>query len=186
MLCLRPRYGVSLSGYGIVSVGMDPQIMLIVILAAPVVALFILRVNASFVFLSLCLGSVLVQFVGGDASTIASAFGSHAPGVSANQSTVNLVLQLLPVVLTTIIMIHSVRGKAKNTFNLLPALGASALVALLTVPLLPYGLTNEIMRTPLWRELENLQTLIISASTLLALLFLWMQRPRRHHDEHTL
>lgn len=163
---------------------MDPQMILIALLAIPVVLLFVLRVNASVVFLSLCLGAVLVQFVGPDASTIASSFGSRTPGANANQSTVNLVLQLLPVVLTTIIMIHSVKGKAKNMLNLLPAIGVSALLALLTVPLLPYSLTSDIMRLPLWRELENLQTLIISVSTLLTLLFLWLQRPKHAFEEH--
>lgn len=164
---------------------MDPQIILIALLAVPVVLLFVLRVNAAFVFLSLCLGAVLVQFVGPDAATISGSFSSQAPRVAMpNQSYVNLVLQLLPVVLTTIIMIHSVHGKPKNMFNLLPAVGVSALLALLTVPLLSYGLTREIMQLSLWKELENLQTLIISVSTLLTLLFLWMQRPKAHHDEH--
>lgn len=163
---------------------MDSQFILIGLLAVPVILLFVLRINAAFIFLSLCLGSVLVQFVGTDAATILGSFGSRTPGANANQSTINLVLQLLPVVLTTLIMIHSVHGKAKNAFNILPAIGVSALLTLLTVPLLPYNLTSDIMSTTLWRELENLQTLIISVSTLLTLLFLWMQRPRAHHEEH--
>ncbi len=162
---------------------MDPQIILIALLAVPVVLLFVLRVNAAFVFLSLCLGAVLVQFVGPDAATIAGSFSAQTKGASTNQSTINLILQLLPVVLTTVFMIRSVRGGFKNAFNILPAIGVSTLLALLTVPLLPYGVTAGIIRLPLWHQLESLQTLLISISTLLTLLFLWMQRPR-HHDEH--
>jgi hypothetical protein len=163
---------------------MDPLIILVVLLAVPVVLLLALRVNAAFIFLSLCLGAVLVQFVAPDGATILASVTAHGNGPLANQSTVNLVLQLLPVILTTLIMIHSVHGKAKNAFNFLPAVGVSALLALLTVPLLPYGLTAGIMKQPLWHELENLQTMIISVSTLLTLLFLWMHRPKRPIEEH--
>jgi hypothetical protein len=162
---------------------MDANIILIALLVAPVVLLMVLRVNAAQVFLSLCLGAVLVQFVGPDAATIVSSTSARPVGVTANQSTVNLVLQLLPVVLTTVLMIHSVKGHARLAFNLLPAIGVGALIALLAVPLMSSGLTGSITSLPLWRELENLQTLIISVSTLLALLFLWMQRPKASHED---
>lgn len=162
---------------------MDPNIILIALLAAPVLLLMLLRVNAALVFLSLCLGAVLVQFVGPDAATIVSSTSARSPDIPPDRTLVNLVLQLLPVVLTTVIMIHSVKGRAKLAFNLLPALGVGALVALLSVPLLSAGLTGSITQLSLWRELENLQTLIISVSTLLTLLFLWMHRPQASHDE---
>ncbi len=44
-----------------------PLIFFAVVLLGPAVALTLLRVNAAVVFLSLCLGSVLVQFMGNDA-----------------------------------------------------------------------------------------------------------------------
>jgi len=163
---------------------MNAQIILIALLVIPVLLLLFLRVNASIVFMSLCLGAVLVQFVGPDAATISSSFAARGSGAPSSQSMVNLVLQLLPVVLTTLFMIHSVYGKARNMFNLFPAIGVSALLTLLTVPLLNYGLTSQITHSALWNELENAQTLIISATTLLTLLSLWMQRPKRHFDEH--
>lgn len=162
---------------------MDPTIILIALLAAPVLVLTILRVNAAQIFLSLCLGAVLVQFVAPDAAVIISSTSAHGKGVPSSLQTVQLVLQLLPVVLTTVIMIRSVKGKARLTFNVLPALGVSALLALLTVPLLSPNLTHSITDVTLWHKLQALQTLIISASTLVALLFLWMQRPNRHEEK---
>lgn len=164
------------------------MIILIALLAIPLLVLMILRINAAQVFLSLCLGNVLVQFIGPDAGTIMSSASARAPGAMApSQSYINLVLLLLPVILTMVIMIHSVRGHAKLAFNLLPALGVSTLGVLLAVPLLSAGLTASIMQVPLWRELENLQTLILSASTLLCLLFMWMQRPKKatEADKHS-
>ena len=77
---------------------------------------------------------------------------------------------LLPVVLTTLIMMRSVKNRAKLAFNLLPSLGVSALLALLAVPLMSSGLTGSIVSLPLWSTLQHLQTLIISTTSLLALL----------------
>lgn len=162
---------------------MDPLIILIIMLAAPVLVIMLLRINAAQIFLSLCLGNVLVQFIGQDAGTILASASARPPGMPAGQSYINLALLLLPVVLTMLIMIHSVRGKAKLAYNFLPALGVGLLVTLLAVPLLSAGLTGSITALPLWRELENLQTLIISISTLLCLLFLWMQRPKAAKED---
>lgn len=162
---------------------MDPLIILVAMLTVPVVIIMVLRINAAQVFLSLCLGNVLVQFIGQDAGTILSSASARAPGMPASQSYINLALLLLPVILTMLIMIHSVRGKAKLAFNFLPALGVALLLTLLTVPLMSPGLTGSITNLPLWRELENLQTLILSISTLLCLLFMWMQRPKAAKDD---
>jgi hypothetical protein len=162
---------------------MDADIILIILLAAPVLLLMLLRVNAAQVFLSLCLGAVLVQFVGADAATIVSSTTAHAKGVPSSLSFVNLTLLLLPVVLTTVIMIRSVKGRARLAYNLLPAIGVATLASLLAVPMMSAGLTGSIMQLPLWRQLENLQTLIISLNTLLALLFMWMQRPKASHED---
>ncbi len=46
---------------------MTPEITLAAIVLVPVIVLMFFRINAALVFLSLCLGSVLVQFVAGDA-----------------------------------------------------------------------------------------------------------------------
>ena len=162
---------------------MDATIILITILATPVLVLMVLHVNAAQVFLSLCLGAVLVQFVAPDAGTLVASTGAHGTGIPTSQSAVNLTLLLLPVILTTIFMIRSVRGKAKLAYNLLPSVGVGVLIALLAVPMLSYGLTSSIRNLQLWRELQNLQTLIISANTLLVLFSLWMSRSKGGGEE---
>jgi len=162
---------------------MEPLYILIALLALPVIALMVLRINASLVFLSLCLGNVLVQFVSHDAGLILFSAAARAPGhVPASQAYINLALLLLPVVLTSIIMIHSVKGP-KLAFNFLPALGVGVLLTLLAVPLLSAGLTGSITGLPLWDTLLSLQTLVLSVTTMLCLLFLWMQRPKRHSED---
>jgi hypothetical protein len=163
---------------------MDPLIILISLLVVPLLVLMVLRINAAIIFLSLCLGNVLVEFIGQDAGTMLTSASARAPGVApASQSYINLLLLLLPVVLTMLIMMHSVHGKARLAFNFLPAIGVSVLGVLLAVPLLSAGLTGSLTHLTLWHKLESLQTLVLSVSTLLCLLFLWMQRPRAHKDD---
>jgi hypothetical protein len=162
---------------------MDPIIILVALLAVPIIALMYLRINAALIFLSLCLGNVLVEFIGPDAAKILTSASPNTYGSDPNISYLNIGLLLFPVITTAVIMIHSVHGKAKLAFNVLPAIGVSTLGILLAVPLLSEGVTGAILQLPLWKQLENLQTLILSISTFLCLLLLWMQRPKSGSGE---
>lgn len=158
---------------------MAPAI-LIGILAVPVVLMTVLRINASLVFLSVCLGSVLVRFVGPDALDLMRLFGSKSSTLT--ESTLQLILLLVPVVLTLLFMIRSVKG-GKLVFNVLPAAGASFLLLLLVEPLLSPGLIGTLTSSPLWSQIERSQALVVGASALLCLMFLWLQRPRHESDK---
>jgi len=162
-----------------------PVITLIAIVVAPVVLLMLLRINAALVFLSLCLGSVLVQFGAGDASSLLTDHADQLPQQAANagSDTVKLVLLLLPVVLTLIFMIRTVSGSGRLLLNALPSIGVGMLGALLVVPLLPPGLSHNIVDSSLWEQVKRTQDIIVSASAVVCLLVLWMQRPKTggHH-----
>lgn len=154
---------------------MTPAITLGAIVVAPILLLMLLRINATLVFLSLCLGNVLVQFVAVDASDL---FGLLSGKSAPTSNTIGLILLLLPVVLTTIFMIRTVRGRGRLLLNVLPAAGVGLLGALLIVPLLPPGLSHNIVRADLWTEVQRLQDLIVGSSALICLLVLWLQRPK--------
>jgi hypothetical protein len=167
---------------------MTPEVILGAIVLIPVVALLLLRINATLVFLSLCLGDVLVQFVAPDANSFLQLFSAHIPaGVDTGNDTVKIFLLLLPVVLTAIFMIRTVSGKTKLLLNILPAAGVGLLGALLIVPLLPPGLSHNIVDSSLWAEVQKAQNLIVGTSALACLLVLWLQRPQtggRHGKKH--
>jgi hypothetical protein len=160
---------------------MPQEIFLIVALVIPLLALTILRINAVMVFLSLCLGDVLVRYVASEANSMLTLFAPGAPSVGL--STVHLIILLTPAVLTSIFMVFSVHGRGKQLMNLLPAAGTASLAVLLAVPLLPAGTRNAIQGQPLWMQLSKLQALIIGASAIVGLLFLWAQRRHGHHEE---
>ena len=156
---------------------MSPDLTLLLLIGGPALLLMLLRANAALVFLSTCLGAVLLQLVGTDANDF---FGMFLPSLSGNN--LQIALLLLPVILTSVFMIKSVEG-GKLLFNLLPTIGTGFLLSLLLVPLLPGGESYALQHSQSWEAIQKLQALAIGASALICLLFLWMQRPK-HHGKH--
>lgn len=165
---------------------MTPTTTLAAIVIIPAVVLMLLRINAALVFLSLCLGNVLVQFVASDASTWLTTFSSsHTTTiVTTTNSNIKIVLLLLPAVLTAIFMIRTIQGNSRLALNLLPAVGVGLLGALLVVPLLTPQLSHNIIASSLWFQAQQAENLIIGASAVVCLVILWLQRPKaggKHH-----
>jgi hypothetical protein len=164
---------------------MTPELTLGLIVIIPVILLLLLRINATLVFLSLCLGNVLVQFVAPDANAFMALFSAKLPaGVDTGNDFMKLALLLLPVVFTAVFMIRTVRGTGRLLLNALPAAGVGLLGSLLIVPLLPSGLSHNITDSSLWNEVQKAQNLIVGTSALVCLLVLWLQRPKTGHDKH--
>ena len=164
---------------------MTPVIILGGIVLVPVVVLMVLRINAALVFLSLCLGDVLVQFVAPDANSFLTLFSAHVPkGIDTGNDMIKIVLLLVPVILTAIFMIRTVNGYGRLALNLLPAAGVGLLGGLLIVPLLPSGLSHNIIGSSLWSQIQRTQDLIVGGSALVCLLVLWLQRPTTGGHKH--
>jgi hypothetical protein len=163
-----------------------PVITLAAIVLVPAVLLMVLRVNAALVFLSLCLGDVLVQFVANDTANFLTLHANQVPQQAANASsdTIKIALLLLPVVLTAVFMIRTVRGNGRLLLNVLPSAGVGLLGALLVVPLLPSGLAHNIVGSSLWNQVTRAQDLIVGAAALVCLLVLWLQRPKTGGSHH--
>ena len=94
-----------------------------------------------------------------------------------------LILLLFPAVLTAIFMIRTVRS-TKLFLNILPALGAGCLLALLVVPLLPPGTSHAIDSMKIWQQAQRLQDLIIGIGALVSLMTLWLLRPKQTNEKH--
>jgi Na+(H+)/acetate symporter ActP len=126
-----------------------------------------------------------MQFVGSDAGELMNLFTSHASNeVTVTSSTVKIILLLLPVVLTMLFMIKTVRGGGKLTLNVLPAIGVGLVGALLIIPALPPGLSHSIQNSDIWAQVGKAQDLIVGATGLICLFVLWLQRPKTGDDKH--
>jgi hypothetical protein len=160
---------------------MPQDILLGAILLAPVIICTLLRINAVMVFLSLCLGDILVKYVASDANSLLAMF---APGIAGKVSSfIQVIILLLPVILTAIIMMLTVHNRSRAVLNVIPALGVGYLAVLLIVPLLPRGLRESVQGAHLWPEVIKLQSLVVGLAAVVSLFFLWMQRKRGVHEE---
>jgi len=158
---------------------MTPTSIIIVLVAAPAIVLTLLRANSTLVFLSLCLGQVLVQFAGEEA---AKTVGIIASNGSTNQSLVSLGLLLIPAIFTTLFMMRTVTGNFRLALNILPAISVGVLGLLLAEPLFSAGLRGAIEPTEAWHMVQKTQVIVITASAILSLFFLWLQRPMPHKE----
>jgi hypothetical protein len=160
---------------------MPNDVTLIAALLIPTAVLVALRINAAMVFLSLCLGYVLVEFVANDTDSLISFLAPDAKSVSA--SSLKLIMLFTPVVLTAIIMLFSIQGRVRVALNALPAIATSVLGFLLAVPLFTPGLQRAIQSQAVWQETHRAQALVVGAGALISLLFLWAQRRNARHAE---
>ncbi len=164
---------------------MSPLFLFGLLVVIPIAIAILLRVNAAILFMSLCVGEVLVQFMSSDSTSLVTTFSSSHHDQIAN-STVKLALLLLPPVLTALFMFHSVHGRVKATLNIVPAIGVGLLTALLVQPLLSATYQKTLERSSLWHQFSRAQALVVGVSALLSLLFLWLQRHGSHERKHGL
>jgi hypothetical protein len=159
---------------------MTLYIFLAATILLPIAIAIGLRVNAAVLFMSLCVGAVLNEYVSGSALNLAGNVGSV--GTHFNESTLNLGLLLLPAVLTAAFMYHSVRG-TRAMLNILPAIASGLLTAILTEPLLAPGSQSIISHNWLWLKVVSGETPIVAGGALVSLIFLWAHQhiPSSHH-----
>ena len=168
---------------------MASAILLLCIILLPIVVILLFKINASLVFLSICLGNLLTQFVASTANPLKRFFTS-SPVINELHPNDNckLLLLLVPVIITMLAMLHSVKGNVLKIFNGIMALGAGLVGSLLVVPLLPTATAQSIVNSALWVQIANHQATIVSLSAALCLIGLWLQKakkPSGKHGKHT-
>ncbi len=162
---------------------MPHNLILILALALPTLAIVALRVNGAMMFLSLCLGAILVQYVGSSSNDLLDLISPQAGSFS--KGTIDLALLLVPAVVTGIVTLMTVHGKVRVLFNILPALATSTLAVLLAVPLLSAHMAAALERESLWHVISHAESIIVSSGALVSLLALWTQRRSfKTHDDH--
>jgi len=161
---------------------MTPLIFIGLLAGLPIGLLILLRSNAAVVFLALCTGSVVQQFLGSDVASIFNSSITTGKN-STTASGVQLVLLLLPALLTAVFLRKSVAG-AKTIFNVIPAVSTGVVTTLLVVPLLSPGLRYNITGTAVWTNLEQYQAVVVGAAVLMSLLILWSSHLKGSFGRH--
>lgn len=160
------------------------NLVLILAIAIPVLAIVLLRTNAVMVFVGLAIGALLLRYVGNDASLVGLALSNNSGAAAAYAKVAVL---LIPALLCLIFLRKSVKGPA-SMINILPAIGASLVGVLLVAPLLPSGAQLALAQTQSWSVLVREQEMIVIVTSIGCLLLLLksQQRPKddKKHRRH--
>jgi hypothetical protein len=134
----------------------------------PIALTFFLKSNAASSFLALCAGFVVISFAGTDLQDLTGQLS-----FSINSGVLNLVLLILPLLLTLLFT----KGKAKDgigrAIHLAIALCAGGLLALTGIPLLNESVRANFADSDLWSKLQNIQGAVIGAGVFLSLVSVW-------------
>lgn len=155
---------------------MVPLIIIGSIAAAPVLLGLIFRVNAVFVFASICAGYFL-QFALSDDVDLAVATiirGSNSALIA------KFVLLGLPIALTLFIL-RKTAGRS-FLFQLAPLILSGMLLATIALPLLPPGTEGAVYASPYGANIRGAEDLIMAAAVVSNLLLMWSLY-KSHHDK---
>ncbi len=160
---------------------MAPAVTLGLAVVLPAVLMVLLRSDAAVVLLSLCAGSVLVNFIGSETNDFINQNATSLQGWGY------VILLLVPAVLSIIALRKSV-SSMKLPLNILTAVAAALTGVLLIMPLLPGEIQTHLTDNFLWDRLHQFQTIIVSGSIAIALVSMWISghggfRIRKKHHK---
>lgn len=158
---------------------MNSLIILGVLVLAPVLLAFILRVNAILLFFSVMAGTMLVQFMGDDATLV---LGVFVRGEAASMYA-QMLLLLLPVGVTLFFGRKSLTA-SKLLLNLPAILLGGLVLGVVAMPLLTSALELQLAGTQPGSMLRNMQDNIVGFAVLLNLILMWVTFRHKSEGKH--
>lgn len=155
------------------------DIILAVLIFAPAVITFLLRSNAAMSFMTLSASFVLITLGSADLKDLSGHLDLHV-----DSSTLNLILLIVPLLLTLLLTRKAFSGQMKMALYLLTSLCTGGLLALLSVPLLNATSRADFANNWGWTNLQKIQTPIIAAGLILSLFLIWFGGFKRHSKHH--
>jgi hypothetical protein len=149
-----------------------------VIVLVPLAITFLLKSNAALAYLSLCASFVLITFASADIKDLTKNLSFQL-----NSSTLNLIILVVPIVLTLLLTRKAFVGSIRLTLHSVVALCAGALLALVSIPLLNLSTRQNFADSWSWINLQKIQTPVIAAGVILSLLLIWASKhphPKKH------
>lgn len=158
------------------------DVILAVLIFVPVLITLVLRSNAALAFLVLCGSFTLITFGSADLKELTG----HLD-LRVDSGTLNLVILILPVLLTLLLTRHSFSGHLKGGLHLAAAACCGVLLALVSIPLLNSSLRTNFSGSWGWDNLQTIQTPVIAAGLVLSLFLIWFgghAKASKHGKKH--
>ncbi len=148
---------------------MTGNIILGVVLGLPLVLGLLLRVNTSYLFLSMLAGDLLARYFADDAQlALRTMTRNHEVLAYAG-----VAVLLLPLLLTALFLRHSL-SMGKVVFHIIPYAVMGIVLAAFVFPLLPGDVKTQVETTRVGSQLLHSSDAIVGAVVLLQLITLWV------------
>jgi hypothetical protein len=157
--------------------------LLATLVLLPAVLTLLLKSNAAISFLALCGGFAVITLSGSDIQHLIGK--TKITSLTSNDA--SLILLLVPLFLTLLLTFRSSTGHKLRLLQLVPALCAGGLLAAVAAPMFSSGLNTNLSDSQLWKDLQNIQSYIVSAGLLASLLLIWsngLSPTKPHHKKH--
>jgi hypothetical protein len=145
------------------------EALLAVLIFLPAALTFLLKSDAALAFLSFCGGFAVITLSGSDIEHLVG----QTKITSLTSNDVDLILLLAPTLLTLIFTFRAVSSQRLRFVQLLPALAAGVLLAVIAGPMMSSTVGSDITKMTIWRNLKDAQSYIVGAGLLLSLLLIW-------------
>ncbi len=146
----------------------------------PVVLVFLLKSNGAAGFLALCGGFAVITLSGSDIQHLVG----KTKITSLTSNDVDMIFLIAPLLLTLLLTFKAVGGKNQRLFQLIPALCAGGLLAVVAAPMFNDALNINIADSPIWKHLQNIQSYIVAVGLLTSLLLIWASGSRLPAKRH--
>ncbi len=145
------------------------DVLLAILILLPAVLTLFLKSNAALGFLALCGGFAAITLSGSDIQHLVG----QTKITSLTSNDVDLGLLLAPLLLTLLLTFKSLSGKLQPLLQVLPALCAGGLLAVVAGPMFNSALNVDITSSPFWKDLQNIESYIVGLGLLSSLLLVW-------------
>lgn len=159
-----------------------PQALLVTLILLPAVLAFLLKSNAAVSFLALCGGFTLFTLSGSEIEQLVG----QTKITSLTSNNVDLALLAIPLVITLIFTARSITSKKRRFLEIVPALCAGGLLAVVAAPMFSDALSVNFSDLQVWKQLHAAQTYIVATGLVASLLLIWTSgfNHKGQHKKH--
>lgn len=151
------------------------DVILTILVFAPVVITLVLRSNAALSFFTLCASFVLITFASADIKDLTGTLN-----LQITAGTLNLILLTVPLLLTLLLTRKAFSGRLKQILHGLAAFCTGGLLALVSVPLLNASTRANFASSWGWENLQKIQAPLIAGGFVLSLFLIWFNKRPKH------
>ena len=156
-----------------------PDVILAILIFAPLAVTFLLKSNAALGFFSLCASFVVISFTNIDIKDLTKNLSFQL-----TSSSFDLIILIVPFVLTLLLNRKAFSGKLKSILHYATAVCSGALLALVAIPLLGESARLNFANSWGWNNLQKIQTAVVVAGAALSLVIIWFSKtavPAKKH-----